>query len=741
VGGGTAWASTDAVAQGLAASRPPNPIQIYANANGCIWDGASGHDVGPCINAAIAQAAALGGAEVIVPSIPGGVAYAATNILNTSSGVRIRAAGWGPPRNASVNSIQPALKIIYNGSAEAGPFVQVVPLSTLPISDAGIVGIGFDCNSLVDTCVNIRDVTYSTFQFDQGGARKTGVLFDTGVTNPGTQFNDVWVAANNTNPSYCASGIVLDKGVSSTGNTSYNHFHLLYAAYGCGDGIVRGANDSNVYDVVSAYHYGTATSGSPGIDTNTAYTPPSGVPTHNYSNDNLTLFTGIPFWHQGFTQGAVWAANGGNVGTMAYAPVTLTTNAASNTSTSTLSFAAVSGVVTGQGVTCGGVTSGIYPNTYVTTVSGTTIGLQRYPVAGGGFSGVASGQSCTFGLYVNSSAAPGPYTITALSGSTVSVTASAGGTSQASVPISGGAIKAADFTIPVTGTPTAGDYWTLTVATPSQMSQTIHTDKANNVSDGGYEQGATGLDTFAGQKAFYGDSTHCMAFYSMTGAALSGQACNGNGGLFGGQSGGVAGTNPVGWGGSNNYILYPAVNACYLGGIGNTVSGNYSCIVGGNGANDRGRRAVTCFAAGSFATQGDAQICTTVLRGTGASATAFRLTNDGATAGTANCVNIPNNTSYAVTYSVHVVDHTGITTKGVTWTNGTGTLYRGANAASTTWLPITSPAFGSFGTVTGSSLALSADTTNGCLSLVFTPPTGNSDTLNAVARVETVEVQ
>jgi hypothetical protein len=34
-----------------------------------------------------------------------------------------------------------------------------------------------------------------------------------------------------------------------------------------------------------------------------------------------------------------------------------------------------------------------------------------------------------------------------------------------------------------------------------------------------------------------------------------------------------------------------------------------------------------------------------------------------------------------------------------------------------------------------------ADTTNGCLNLSFTPPTGNTDTWHPVARVETVEVQ
>lgn len=129
-----------------------------------------------------------------------------------------------------------------------------------------------------------------------------------------------------------------------------------------------------------------------------------------------------------------------------------------------------------------------------------------------------------------------------------------------------------------------------------------------------------------------------------------------------------------------------------------------------------------------------------VLRGTGASASAFSLTADKLAAGAQNCINIPNNTAYAIVVTLMALDHTTVS-KNETWLNWGGLLTRGANAASTALTMQSTPTPLSNGTVTGSAIAASADTTNGCLTLQFTPPTGNSDTWNAVARVTTVEVQ
>jgi hypothetical protein len=103
-------------------------------------------------------------------------------------------------------------------------------------------------------------------------------------------------------------------------------------------------------------------------------------------------------------------------------------------------------------------------------------------------------------------------------------------------------------------------------------------------------------------------------------------------------------------------------------------------------------------------------------------------------------VNIPNNTAYSITIDVMAFDHTTVT-KNETWTAWTGLLTRGANAAATALTMNATPTPLTNGTVTGSAIAATADTTNGCLNVSFTPPTSNTDTWNAVAKVVSLEVQ
>jgi hypothetical protein len=73
-----------------------------------------------------------------------------------------------------------------------------------------------------------------------------------------------------------------------------------------------------------------------------------------------------------------------------------------------------------------------------------------------------------------------------------------------------------------------------------------------------------------------------------------------------------------------------------------------------------------------------------------------------------------------------------------TWSLPVGNLTRtGGNAAWQAGVP----AILSNGAVTGASVSASADTTNQCLNLSFTPPTGNSDTWHSVARVQITQVK
>ncbi len=174
-------------------------------------------------------------------------------------------------------------------------------------------------------------------------------------------------------------------------------------------------------------------------------------------------------------------------------------------------------------------------------------------------------------------------------------------------------------------------------------------------------------------------------------------------------------------------------------GTGLTASGTYSHVTGKD-ANDRGMLGKQCYGSGFLAASGDAQTCVSVMRGTGATGSAFRLTTSGAVAGGTNCVSPPNNSAFALIVTVTAFDHTTVGNNEI-WPAWTGLMTRGANAASTALTMNTTPTPLTNGTVGGSAIAATADTTNGCLNISFTPPTANTDTWNVVARVESVEVQ
>ena len=180
------------------------------------------------------------------------------------------------------------------------------------------------------------------------------------------------------------------------------------------------------------------------------------------------------------------------------------------------------------------------------------------------------------------------------------------------------------------------------------------------------------------------------------------------------------------------------------GGYNNVASGQYSVIPGGRLATDRGHIGAECYASGTLASQGDAQRCEYVLRGTTSTTATVTLTSDGlapgAVAGASNCVNIPTLTVYSLLIEVVASDRSNLANN-ETWNLWAGKLHRPTSAATTAIVMASKPTPLTSGTVAGSDIAAAADTTNGCLSLVFTPPTANAVRWDVVARVKTVQVQ
>lgn len=173
--------------------------------------------------------------------------------------------------------------------------------------------------------------------------------------------------------------------------------------------------------------------------------------------------------------------------------------------------------------------------------------------------------------------------------------------------------------------------------------------------------------------------------------------------------------------------------AVALGGLntGNTASGYLSCIVGGDGAvaSTYGKEAFACR---EFATAGDAQRATYIIRRATTDATPSTLGALGDAAGANNQVILPNNSAY--TFTGTVISKQSGSTNVASW-KVEGVIVRGANAASTTLVASTVTAISN---VPAWTLALSADTTNGGLSVIFTGAVATN--IRTVATIETTEV-
>lgn len=135
---------------------------------------------------------------------------------------------------------------------------------------------------------------------------------------------------------------------------------------------------------------------------------------------------------------------------------------------------------------------------------------------------------------------------------------------------------------------------------------------------------------------------------------------------------------------------------------------------------------------GAFAALGDSQIATLILRAATTNATATVATSDSSAAAINNQVILPNQSAFSFQGTV-VAKQSG-STNAASW-KVEGMVVRGANAASTTLVASTVTAISN---VPGWTLALSADTTNGGLTVTATGAAATN--IRWVATIQTSEV-
>jgi hypothetical protein len=201
----------------------------------------------------------------------------------------------------------------------------------------------------------------------------------------------------------------------------------------------------------------------------------------------------------------------------------------------------------------------------------------------------------------------------------------------------------------------------------------------------------------------------------------------------------AAGTDSVLVGGQQNIVGSSASFSAIIGGSGNTVSAAKTFMGASQQATDRGRPGTQVFSVGQNSALGDAQSVRTIFKATSTGGATAVLTENGGGAGTTNILNISANQSYSFRAQCEARD---TTTAGTDLTSvwPVSLLTRDATIG-TTAVSLGTPTTVSRGTATGASFAITADTTNGGLHVVWTPPTSNTDTFHLVCLLEDVEVQ
>lgn len=322
------------------------------------------------------------------------------------------------------------------------------------------------------------------------------------------------------------------------------------------------------------------------------------------------------------------------------------------------------------------------------------------------------------------------------------------GTNYQAIPVQGfyysnGAGSLPGLSLQIPDGTTAGGNVRGNYAVDLQLTRTVNTHVASGV--GSFVAGE--------------DNTASNGFATALGQA---NTASGGGDTAVGESNTASGGNDFAAGSGNNASGGLAVamghnNTASAGeavamGNNNTASQADAFALGQNSAAD----GANCFAVGAFAgcntniglfavnpaqvhnTTMEAQWWTCILAVRTSGASAVRMTSDATgSASTNNVCNIPNNYSFAWTAECVLSDST--TPKINTYSVGESLIYRLSNAASTA-MASGNPAV-TTGPVGASSMTLqaaptvTADTTNGGFNISYTPPSGNTDFINAVCRI------
>jgi hypothetical protein len=284
-------------------------------------------------------------------------------------------------------------------------------------------------------------------------------------------------------------------------------------------------------------------------------------------------------------------------------------------------------------------------------------------------------------------------------------------------------------------TPAPATVTTLTAGstvTLSQATLTVPSYAGLQVFGGSsYAGAARGLGAFDGQQ--YRTATTQVASGQYAVQFGTGNTTSAPGSVATGSSnavGGVTGYNGA-FGGSHSV----SGGFSYALGNSHTLAGTYTYAMGFR-ARDFGRYGISLFASGDNTSNGDAQRGETVLRAT-TTGTAVRLTADGATAGSANTINLQANQVAKI--NIEITGYNSAGNAAACWFARDLLLGRATTVATTALSSSTLTAGGSIGAVAGwTAPTIAADTSNG--GLAVTSGYAASTTIKWVARVVSLEV-
>ncbi len=379
----------------------------------------------------------------------------------------------------------------------------------------------------------------------------------------------------------------------------------------------------------------------------------------------------------------------------------------------------------------GGITLGAAPGSHALEIITPTNTINQLLVTGAVTGGAVSAMAQ--GVDVNI-----PLALSAKGSGALQLKSAAGSLEQARITHTTGAVNRMEITGSATTKPVRlgaeGSDADIGLAIAPKGSGAILTAIPDNAATGGNARGTAAVDlqlsrSAANQVA----SGSYAALVGGTGNIASGQGAS----VLGGSGNTASGSYARAGGASSVASGYASVAE----GQDCAASGIYSAARGWR-ANDRGLTAREAFASGYIATQGDAQLGRFVLRGQSTGATAQRLTADGAAAGSANTLNLPNNGTYFVkllALARQVGGTAGSAGDSASWELA-ALVRRGASAATTTLVAGGGAAVAPGLNDTAAAawrLAIAADTTNGGIAISGTGEA--SKTINWVIQVQSTE--